>query len=121
MKANPDKPWDWAGLSENPNITMEIVLANPDKPWDWEYLSYNPNITWEIIEDNLDKPWNWYWLSENLFKIEKNRFMNRKFQEHIATFRIQTRWRRANEDPEYELCRRRINREYNDLFEKVKS
>ena len=37
MEANPDKPWDWYGLSSNSSITWEIVEANPDKPWDWEY------------------------------------------------------------------------------------
>ena len=30
--AHPDKPWDWGGISRNPNITMEMILANPDKP-----------------------------------------------------------------------------------------
>ena len=44
----PDKPWNWNGLSANPNITWEIVQENPDKPWDWSWLSENPNITWEI-------------------------------------------------------------------------
>ena len=40
----------WYHLSENPNITWEIVKANLDKPWDWEQLSRNPNITWEIVK-----------------------------------------------------------------------
>ena len=33
--------WQWKGLSQNPNITMDIVETNPDKPWDWFMLSYN--------------------------------------------------------------------------------
>ncbi len=37
----PDKPWDWDGLSRNPNITMKFVNSNPDKPWGWEWLSLN--------------------------------------------------------------------------------
>ena len=41
---NPDKPWDWDYISENPNITMKDILDNPDKPWDWDYISWNPNI-----------------------------------------------------------------------------
>ena len=48
VKANPDKPWNWCGLSANPNITMEIILANPDKRWDWYglcYNTFNPPIT----------------------------------------------------------------------------
>jgi hypothetical protein len=57
VRDNPDKNWNWISLSRNPNITWEIVQNNPDKPWNWVYLSKNPNITWEIIKDNPDKPW----------------------------------------------------------------
>ena len=32
---NPDKPWDWDGISLNPNITMKDIIDNPDKPWEW--------------------------------------------------------------------------------------
>jgi hypothetical protein len=28
-------------VSRNPNITLDIVYANPDKPWDWHGLSEN--------------------------------------------------------------------------------
>ena len=54
IEANPDKPWHWACISRNPNITMEIIKANPDKHWNWEYygISKNPNITMEIIKAN---------------------------------------------------------------------
>ena len=38
------------------NIFWETVNDNPDKDWNWECLSENPNITWEIVIDNLDNP-----------------------------------------------------------------
>ena len=28
----PSKPWDWSGISRNPNIILEFINANPDKP-----------------------------------------------------------------------------------------
>jgi len=28
-------------LSENENITWDIIEKNPDKPWDWDYISKN--------------------------------------------------------------------------------
>ena len=34
---------------------MDIIKDNPDKPWNWYGVSRNPNITWDIIENNLDK------------------------------------------------------------------
>jgi len=65
VRANPDKPWDWSYLSQNPNITMEDVCANPDKPWNWYGVSMNPNITMEDVIEHPDKPWNWSGLSRN--------------------------------------------------------
>jgi hypothetical protein len=43
VRANPDKPWDWSGISSNPSITWDIIQANPDKPWDWSGISSNPS------------------------------------------------------------------------------
>ena len=44
---NSDKELDWSTLSENPNITWEIIQNNLYKSW---CVSNNPNITWEIIK-----------------------------------------------------------------------
>ena len=29
---------------------MEFIEKYPDKPWDWEWISENPNITMEILK-----------------------------------------------------------------------
>ena len=63
---NPDEYWNWNFISQNPNITWNIIQANLDKPWNWDRLSENPNITWEIVRDNPDKPWVWAYLSKFL-------------------------------------------------------
>ena len=67
----PDKKWNWWILSENPNITWEIIESNPDKEWNWFYISCNPNITYEIIKSNPTKPWSWRRISENKFLKDK--------------------------------------------------
>ena len=59
VQANPDKPWRYSMLSRNPNITWEIVQANPDENWNFNMLSKNPNITWDIVKANPDKCWNY--------------------------------------------------------------
>jgi len=41
IKETPVNPWNWDGISENPNITWEIIKANPDKEWYWWELSWN--------------------------------------------------------------------------------
>ena len=65
VEANDGESRDWARLSENPNVTWEIVKDNLDKPWNWDYLSMNPNITWDVVQANPDKPWSWCCLSAN--------------------------------------------------------
>jgi hypothetical protein len=65
IQSHPDKPWDWRGISSNPNITMETIEAHPDKPWNWWMISSNPNLTMEMIQAHPDKPWNWSWISYN--------------------------------------------------------
>ena len=88
----------------------EFVLKNEDTIH-WEWLSKTPNITWEIVKDNPDKPWDWSYLSQNQFKINKEIFIERKLKEHMMVFRIQCRWRRANYDPKYKLCKKRLMKE----------
>ena len=46
-----------AYLSENINITWDIIEKHPEFPWNWKALSKNPSITWDIVEKNPLKPW----------------------------------------------------------------
>lgn len=68
IKKYPDFNWDWMTISEREDITWEIVkenLNNPNIQWCWSELSRNPNITWKIIQENIDQPWVWHYVSEN--------------------------------------------------------
>ncbi len=78
---NPNKLWNYLMLSQNPNITWEIVQANPDKPWNYNYLSANPNITWEIVEANPNKHWDYETLSCNKMDKQKENYIRKRFQE----------------------------------------
>ena len=62
---DPSKRWSYDRLSLNPNITWDIVQANPTKGWDYYWLSANPNITWDIVKANPSKKWDYYELSQN--------------------------------------------------------
>ena len=76
IKNNTNKPWNYSYLSQNPNITWEIVQDNPNIPWNYHYLSQNPNITWEIVQDNSEIPWNYKSLSYN--KMSKHPFFTKQ-------------------------------------------
>jgi len=41
LEKNESKPWDWYGVSRNPNITMEFIDAHPEKDWDWRGISFH--------------------------------------------------------------------------------
>lgn len=58
---NHPSGWNFSVLSENPNLTWEIIrnFELPDKVWHWTSLSYNLGITIDDIASNIDKPWVW--------------------------------------------------------------
>ena len=91
-----------------------FIQENPDKNWDW--ISNNPNITMDIIRENPDKPWDWKWISLNKFQKEKELFIEKEFREYIAAYRIQQWWYKITLSPEYAVGRRCINRKYDKLF-----
>ena len=92
IEDNPDKPWNWVGLSRNPNITIDIVLAHPDKPWNWNDLS------------------------QNTFSKAKQRFINKRYKEHLSAYRIQQCWNRAISIPTNPMCKRKQKRDYEKCF-----
>ena len=48
---NNEENIKWSYLSKNTNITWDIVEYNPDKPWSWYFISQNPFTKQrEIIE-----------------------------------------------------------------------
>ncbi len=49
------------------HVTILLELY-PDKPWDYGWLSDNPNITWEIVQNHPDKEWSYWRLSRNKFE-----------------------------------------------------
>ncbi len=79
---NPNKPWEWHWISQNPNITWDIIQNNPDKPWNWRCVSCNPNITPCIVKDNPDKPWNWHNLSHN--KMDQPYYNSQHHKKQLA-------------------------------------
>jgi len=57
VELHPEWPWDYDGLSENPNLTWEIVQKSPHQPWNYYKLTIHPCVTWKIIMDHPELPW----------------------------------------------------------------
>lgn len=66
----------WHYASKNSAITLQNIISNPDLPWDYEGLSNNPNMKLSYVLKHLDEDWNWYYLSRNkgisIYEIEKH-------------------------------------------------
>ena len=56
----------------------KFIEDNLNKPWNWDRLSQNPNITFDIVQSHPDKPWNWVNLSRNMFN--KVRFIVKRYK-----------------------------------------
>ena len=79
INKNLSRPLDWALISQNPNITMDIIRSNllnfdnnkdnPETRWNFGWLSSNPNINIDIVKNNFEyidndennpqTNWNW--------------------------------------------------------------
>ncbi len=57
--------WCWLNLSGNRCITIRLIRMYPNKPWNWVLLSRHENITWEDVLNNQQLPWDGNGLSEN--------------------------------------------------------
>ncbi len=119
-------PWDISGLSQNKNITPDIIEANLDIEWNWYKMSSNSSITEEFICKYRTKKWNFYKLCENnslgpsLFYqflkeikpiylthnnmiVARKRWINKLRINIIKAIKIQRIYRRAMYNPEYKL------------------
>ena len=112
----PDKPWAWVCISCNPNITIDIIEKYPDKSWNWSFISYNPNLTMDFIENNTDKPWDWNGISRNPFNYEKELFIEKRMKEYLASYRIQQYYWKGICNPHCRIGFRKMNRDYDKLF-----
>jgi hypothetical protein len=86
VKSNIHLPWNWKELSKNPNIlhrelTMDMVLSHHELPWDIKYLSINPNITMDLILNNIKSHFDWDELSFNSMKKSKEQYIKKKVDE----------------------------------------
>tara|TARA_Y100001958_G_C21216913_1_gene542300 strand:+ start:1338 stop:1589 length:252 start_codon:yes stop_codon:yes gene_type:complete len=75
-------------------------------PWNWQYVSQNPNITWEIIMDNLDKPWDLLNLYQNSSVRESS--IDQLRLKMIKSNIIKRYWKKYTWDPKYPYAQKMI-------------
>jgi len=82
----------WDLISLNENILMIDIANNLDLPWNWNVILHNRNITFNFIDKYSDKITGWQALKYNKFKHQKRLFINDKYREYIASYKIQKWW-----------------------------
>jgi hypothetical protein len=65
-------PWDWASASKGANISWAFVADHPEFPWTMDGLSQNPNVTMEVVLQRGPAEWNWVYLTPRLCQDIRN-------------------------------------------------
>jgi hypothetical protein len=121
-------------------IATRIIKNNPKLPWDYEQYTYREDISraelFEHIMDYCDTfnfgshpeirfrdfknenliEWNINSVSYNKFTAEKHEFIEQRYREYLATYRIQQHYNLVKTAPVYEMCRKRIALDYDREF-----
>jgi len=105
---------NWRKLSASQFITMKFVKDHPEYPWDCEGLLMNTNCSLETYETHkyLVPTHLQLKIFEKSLKTEKDAFIDPKIREYLAAYRIQQCWIRARTDPNYALCRKKLEADW---------
>lgn len=104
----------WREISENSNITFDIIEKEYHR-FDWDSgMSLNPNITLDIIEKNPNKRWNLRDLSKNPFTKEFND-LKEKYTKSIE--KIEEWWLEVTYNPTYKKCRELRWKEFEEILQ----
>lgn len=132
VKRSPDLPWRWHVVKIEVNDESDVrflVEEVPDQTsvnwstlsatvdaglilrtrhigfWNWSVVSLNKTLTYDQVLAHPEIPWNY-----SMVPCEK--FNDGLARRWMAAFKIQTQWRLAVSCPAFDLCRRRLIREW---------
>jgi hypothetical protein len=110
---HPEISWSWLGLSGNPHIRFHDVLQHLNKPWCWRTLSAKMKLTLEDMASYSLLQWSNVALSTNpsILDIPEAEVVARA-KSIIASNRIKRAFGRSISDPNYDMCCKRLRREF---------
>jgi hypothetical protein len=124
VKANHDKPWSLHELSSHPNFFLKDfiectnVCSNPNinDIHMINHIGINANLTLQCVLSHPNVQWNWQEVSRNpnVTKLQTSE-LAKVVRRFIAACKIQSAFLEAYYNPDYKLCRDRLNREYNAM------
>lgn len=63
--ANHALPWNWTAVTKHHSVTIALIASHPQIPWDLPELYTNPTLTMEFIMTHPAENWNWSALSRH--------------------------------------------------------
>jgi hypothetical protein len=104
----------WEVLTRNPHITMRFVADHPEFPWVYENLPMNHNCSLEILNryKHESRTTQQHIIFTKSLVVETEAFIEREYKKHLAAYRIQQHWHLVRTDPNYALCRKKLERDF---------
>ena len=59
---------------------LKYILDHPEEDWDWDEISENPNVTLDMVERHTELPW-----SRHLYDMVRNRIHTDNPKTRIGT------------------------------------
>lgn len=117
--AHPTLDWNWHRILAKSPFSLELLqnnIANNVWNWGWGLLSENPNLTWDIVQAFPNKPWSWFMMSSNPSIFDVSAQVEKWSKKHMAAYKIQQKWLNAYYHPNSPICQRRLQREFTSLI-----
>lgn len=65
IQEHPQYNWRYHYYSKNPTLQWKNVIEHLELPWDFDAISYHPNVTYADICDNITLPWTYNSMVQN--------------------------------------------------------
>lgn len=80
----PDEAWDWNGVSDNPNTTIDDVIAHPD--WSWKnierFFIFKPRTRMQAIMKTVN------FAAENRMSVYHEEFIKREISKKLCLYSL---------------------------------
>lgn len=103
----------------NSAFSFEDIINTPELGWDYNDVGINKTLRFQFILDNPTINGKEYldYVDDNEFVVEKAAFLERRRRDYLAAYKIQQWWWRVTSNPANPVCRRRLEREYAEMFQ----
>ncbi len=116
IKNNPKLPWDYEMFTFREDISRTELFEHIADYSDMFNFGSHPEIRFRDFKNDAIICWNFNSVSYNKFTAEKRNFIERRYREYLAAYRIQQYYNLVMTAPVYEMCRKRIALDYDREF-----